>query len=198
MNQERFGNQRPGKNDRAIVEEMLRDRNSLYWNMYHELIQKGVAIKAKDLPPHTQDEIAEDCLSSLYRSLSTFRFDCSLTTWITYQIIPSRVSDARRRIANEKGRTASLDELQEEATFEQVLEARSPKTPEQMYIESESESESRHTIEAAFEEFITTHKKPERNRQILIKVFLEGRSIEDTAREERSRYFCGKDSTTAS
>lgn len=167
----------PGANDKAVVEEMLRDHQSRQWYECNEFVKKRVYGQAKNIPQDRRDDIVQEVMIRVKKYLPTFRYDCLLTTWIAPMIL-SCIIDEHRRSAYEK-LVISLDDSHNEGEHE----SEGLVVPASQTVEEESiVHEEFASALLALEEYVASHANSERNRQILDMVLLEGRSQEEAAR----------------
>ncbi len=159
-----------GTDERAAIEEMIRDRKSQYWEECGRFVQRCVYIKAKNIPEHLQEEVVQEVMYKAAKSLAGFRFECALKTWLTL-IIEHCIADTHRKQQKERQHHLSLDDPLDEGDREGELstpnEARSP---EDIFIRKEELSGAT----AAFQEYADTHANPFRNRLIIRMVIYEG------------------------
>lgn len=170
----------PGADDRIVVEEMLRDNLSEHWYECREFVKKQVHKKAGSNAQQGRDDIVQDVMGHVYRSLATFRFRCRFTTWLI-TIINHCIIDGYR-----KGQRTELTPLS--SIFAGDPYEASEQEAE-MHHASVSEVEEncilRDQLEVgmkALREYAETHANTERNRKILDMVILQGHSLEEAAR----------------
>lgn len=168
----------PWPDDRAVVEEMLRDSQSEQWYECSEFVKKRVRIQAKNIFQDHWDDIAQEAMIRIYKSLHTFQHGCSLRTWL-FGIVNSCVIDTYRKLKHAEQYSAPLGNSLEDAEQEgSAFTVNHLRTPEEEYL-------TRNELEKALEllhEYISLHAKPTRNRRILEMVLSEGHSLEETAR----------------
>ncbi len=160
----------PGEDDRAVVEEMLRDLQSEQWIGCHEFIEKLVYQQAQNIPQDYWDDITQEAMRKIAGSLSTFQYKCSLKTW-TFGIVRHCIIDTYRKF------TRIMDQSLEESELNDILPTRSLASPEITFIIQEEVRQ----IVIAIKEYVSSHSKPERNQRILDMVLREGRSLEEAA-----------------
>ena len=171
------GNQWSELNDDAVIDEMLRDANSKYWSTCSEYVRYFIARNFFNLPQQMKEEVVQETILSICRSLATFRRQSKLTTWIV-TIARNRAIDALRRQTEIQLWEISSEEPYEHPEDEtEPSTARASKTPEEITLIEEEIQEAL----AAIGVFIQEHAKSQRNRQILQYVMLDGYSYEKTA-----------------
>ena len=163
----------PGEDDKAVVEEMLKDLQSEQWIECREFIAKLVQQGAQNIPQDYREDITQEAIRKIAGSLSTFQYKCSLRTWI-FGIVRNCIIDEYRKFT----RIAQYHELFEESELSDALTTHVSATPEVAFIVSEEIQQ----ILIAVQEFVSSHKKSDRNKKILDMVLREGRSLEEAAK----------------
>src|SRR5436309_14914661 len=87
----------PGASEQAIVEEMIRNPGSELWKKCHEFVTQKVHFKARNFHWDRQEEIIQEAMYKIARSLPGFRFECSLKSWV-WTIIASCIADEYRHL----------------------------------------------------------------------------------------------------
>lgn len=170
----------PGDDDRAVVKDMLNDSESKHWNECCGFVRERVRIQAKNIPQDSQEDIAQEVMIQIAKSLHTFQHNCSLTSWI-FLIVKSRTIDKYREIIrNTQHPTFSTDFLKsyEESELSGSLITHLSRTAEEMFMVRENIRQ----IVTAIQEYTSTHANPERNRKILHMVLYEDHSLKDAAK----------------
>lgn len=168
----------PGADDRIVVEEMLRDRSSGQWYECREFVKKLVQVQAKNIPQDRWDDLVQDAMIRIDKSLLTFHYQCALRTWV-FGIVRSCIIDAYRKLSRAGQFTASLDDAHDDIEREgDVFTAHAPGTVEDKCITNDELKEA----VAALQEYVSTHAHSKRNRRILDLVIFEGRALEEAAR----------------
>ena len=173
----------PGADDRIVVEEMLRDNLSEHWYDCREFVRKQVHKKAGSNAQQDRDDIVQDVMGHVYRSLATFRFRCRFTTWLITIINHCIIDGYRKAQRSEQTPISSIFAGDPYETSEQEAEMHHASV-----IEVEEHCILRDQLEVgmkALREYAETHAHVERNTIILSMVILEGRSIEDAAKAAR-------------
>src|SRR6266568_3129221 len=147
----------PGADDRIVVEEMKRDPISGQWYECREFVKRCVQKQATNIPKDIWDDIVQDAMIRVNKSLTTFHFVCSFRTWL-FGIARSSVIDAYRKFTREGQHTAP------------------PGDPH------DTERDELSKALTALQEYVSTHANPVRNGRILDMVLLEGRSLEAAAK----------------
>lgn len=164
-------------NNRVIIEAMLKDPDSKHWDECSRYIRSFIEKHFASLRPHIKDEIVQDIMFSVHKGLPTFRYQCKFTTWLAI-IARNRAIDVGQQQAIiaqwEIHREDSPEHYKDESEH---LITNISRTPEEVALTNELVRETF----AALETFIQTHGKPERNRQILQLVLLDGHSHQETA-----------------
>ncbi len=178
----------PGADDRIVVQEMLRDRNSGQWYECREFIKKLVQAKAKNIPKDHWEDIIQDAMMRLDKTLATFQYQCAFTTWL-FGIVRSCIIDYYRKAARVGQQMAPLSdqyvktELEDDPHDDDQKEGDAfttqvTGTVEDVCITRDELDEAL----TALREYVSLHANPTRNRRILDMVLLEGRSLEETAK----------------
>jgi|SRR5579859_3258854 len=168
----------PGADDRIVVEEMLRDSQSGQWFECREFVKRHVQVKAKNIPQDQWEDIVQEVMIRVDKSLRNFQFQCALRTWLFF-IVRSCIIDAHRRFTHAGQFMASLgdphDDLEREGD---AFTANMQGTVEDQCITRDELNKAL----AALQEYVSTHANPLRKGRILDMVLLEGRSHEETAK----------------
>ncbi len=167
-----------GADDRTVVEEMLRDRKSGQWYECREFVKKLVQVQAKNIPKDHWEDIVQDAMIRVDKSLLTFKYQCTLKTWL-FGIVRSCIIDAYRK-SNRAGQFMAPpgdphDDVERE---DDAFTANVPGTVEDECI---THDELKKAL-AALQEYASTHANPLRNGRILDIVIFEGRSLEEAAK----------------
>lgn len=168
----------PGFDDRCVVEEMLNSPRSEHWAACRDFVRDRVSARAANLPYALQEDVVQDAMVSVQKSLPTFQYQCRLETWLL-SVVKRRIIDAYRKQVDQAA--YSLDESSQETEHETTMGATiaSPsETPEEISIEQE---ELREAL-SALTEYVSMHANPVRNKQILEAAIIEGRSLEEAAK----------------
>jgi RNA polymerase sigma factor (sigma-70 family) len=166
----------PDENDEIIVKDMRNNPQSEQWNRCNRFVTTCVQTHAKNLPEQ-QEDIIQDAMERVTKSLPTFRYNCKLKTWI-FIIVRNCIVDAYRKLKNDRKTTPLPEDPHEEHEYETTtFSGHTAKTTEDEAVFRE---EIKRGLEA-LEEYIATHANRDRNRQILQMVIFEGRTLEETA-----------------
>ena len=168
----------PGADDRIVVEEMLRDPISGQWYECREFVKRCVQKQATNIPKDSWDDIVQDAMMRVNKSLPTFHFVCSFRTWL-FGIARSSVIDAYRKFTRAGQHEAPPGDPHDNAEREgDALTVSRPETVEDECITRDELSKAL----TALQEYVSTHANPVRNGRILDIVLLEGRSLEEAAK----------------
>ena len=168
----------PGNDDRLVVESMIHNRHSKYWEDCSKLVKQYVYARAKNIPQNRWEEITQEVMYKVAKNLPNFRFDCALTTWLN-GIIKHCIIDMHRRLRNEERFNTPLGELLNESDNEgREINARKAKSAEDAFIINNN----LHNAVAALLEYTNIHSHPSRNRLIIWMVIIEGRTHTEAAK----------------
>ena len=168
----------PGADDRIVVQEMLRDGSSGQWYECREFIKKLVQAKAKNIPKDHWEDIIQDAIMRLDKTLANFQHHCAFTTWI-FNIVRSCIIDTHRQYKRAGQHTAPLGDLHDDVEREgDAFATNARQTVEEVCITRDELDEAL----TALREYVSLHANPTRNRRILDMVLFEGRSLEETAK----------------
>ena len=168
----------PGADDRLVVEAMLVDSMSAHWNECYKFVKGLVQVEAKNIPVDYCEDIAQEAILQISKSLPTFKYQCSLRIWLL-AIVNSCIIEAYGKL---KQNRQSINLLFYDLDYEGSEEVASPtNTPETVEDESTVHLELYQAL-AALQEYVSTHAHSTRNGQILDMVLLEGCSLEEAAR----------------
>lgn len=174
------GSHWPEEDDRAVVEEMLRDAQSGQWYECNDFVKKLVQARAKNIPRDYWDDVIQVAMIRVDKSLHTFKYQCALRTWV-FGIVHSCIIDTYRKLRR----------------VELLMALPNPSGEPHDEVEHESDASTTHrpaTVEdeciiydelskavVALQEYVSTHANSTRNRRILDMVMFEGRSLEEAA-----------------
>lgn len=166
-----------GADDRIVIEEMLRDSRSGHWYECHGFVKRLVQVHAKNIPRDYWDDIVQDAMIRVDKSLLTFQYQCRLSTWI-FGIVRSCIIDAHRKFTHVGQFMAPPGDSQDDAEHESDVFAR--KTQGTAEDECIMHDELKEAL-AALQEYVSTHAHSIRNGRIVNMVIFEGRSLEEAA-----------------
>ncbi len=167
-----------GADDRTVVEEMLRDPNSGQWYECREFVKKCVQAQAQNIPQDQWDDLVQDAMIRVDKSLRTFHYQCKLRTWV-FGIVRNCIIDAYRKLSRAGQLMVLFGNPHEDVESEgDAFSANTLETVEDGYI---IHDELNNAL-AALQEYVSIHAKPARNGRILDMVLLEGRSLEEVAK----------------
>src|SRR2546421_1907658 len=135
----------PGADDRIVVEEMLRDPRSGQWYECREFVKKLVQSQAKNIPQDHWDDLVQDAMIRVDKSLLTFHYQCTLRTWV-FGIVRSCIIDAYRKFKRAGQFMEPLDEPLDEPLEDigregDAFTAHTPGTVEDDYITNDELNE---------------------------------------------------------
>jgi RNA polymerase sigma factor (sigma-70 family) len=168
----------PGPDEREVVYDLLADADSPHWAACRQYVQRLVQFKAQKAyyAALSQDDVVQESMISILKSLRDFRFDSSFTTWLR-KIVDRRMIDASRTSSRSAVAIVSLDVPDGSVEGEGERDVAAGHTVEEECLVRE---ELRETLTCLLD-YARCHTKPERNRQILNLVLLQGYSAKDTA-----------------
>ena len=163
----------PGKDDKRIVAEMLKDRSSPHWEKCCVFIRQLLA--KRSVPVDTVEDVMQCCMFSVWRNLGKFRYECSLESWLM-RVVERKTIDEFRN-GKKKKRCTSIDAIEDtgDAGYIDIAETQ---TVEEQYEVREMLRE----IDASIKEFVARCVHSMRNEQILRLVMFGGYSCEEVAR----------------
>jgi RNA polymerase sigma factor (sigma-70 family) len=168
----------PGADDRIVVEEMLRDRTSGQWYECREFVKRLVQVQAKNTPRDHREDLVQDAMIRVDKSLPTFQYQCTLRTWL-FGVVRSCIIDTHRKFMRVGQFIAPPGDSHDDVAREyDEIDAGTTKTTEDVYI---MHDDLRKAL-AALQEYVSAHANPIRNRRILEMVIFEGRSLENAAK----------------
>lgn len=168
----------PEADDRIVVAEMLRDPQSGQWYECREFVKKRVQLKAKNIPKDHWEDLIQNAMIRVNKSLLTFQYQCALRTWV-FGIVRSCIIDAYRKSTNAgKVMTPPGDPHHDGEREEDTFTAHTSGTAEDECILRDELNKAL----AALLEYVSTHANPIRNGRIVDMVILEGRSLEEAAK----------------
>lgn len=160
----------PGHDEKAVIDDMLADGESLHWNRCYELVEQLTRQWAGGLPVDLREEITQNAMIKVMLYLPAFKQQSKLSTWLVRIVRSCKADEFRKNqqshthpvislnkpLRNDEGDEESID-LPASLTAEQELEMR----------------EELHEIFNAILEFLAEHGKQERNSEI-IGLYLDG------------------------
>jgi RNA polymerase sigma factor (sigma-70 family) len=97
----------PGEDDTQAIAAMLNDQHPFYehhWQQCYAFVIESVKRRASDFSKDDKDDISQNVMINIGRSLVTFKRKCKLTTWITKIVINCVINARRARKAQEMQR----------------------------------------------------------------------------------------------
>jgi RNA polymerase sigma factor (sigma-70 family) len=164
--------------DRIVVEEMLRDRSSGQWHECYVFVKRLVQVHAKNIPKDHWEDIIQDAMIRVDKSLFSFRYQCAFRTWI-FNIVRSCIIDVYRKSRHTGQHIAPLGNPHDDIEHEnEAFTANAPGSVEDACILHDDLDKAL----AALQEYVSIHAKPARNGRILNMVLFEGHSLEEAAK----------------
>src|SRR5947209_8717858 len=161
----------PGADDRIVIEEMLRDRQSGQWYECREFVKKRVQIQAKNIPQDRWDDIVQEAMIRIDKFLPTFQYQCKFRTSVV-TIVNSCIIDDYRKLTYAGQFLVAIDTSPEDTEHEDdVFTTHTSKT-----VTVEDVCITRDELKkalVALQEYVSTHANPRRNGQLLNMVIFE-------------------------
>src|SRR5207245_2505526 len=92
---------RPGSSEHLIIQEMLEHSDSEHWDKCHEFVMRRVYARAKNIPKSGQEEIIQEVMYKVAKSLPNFGFKSAFRTWLS-QVIEHCIIDKYRKQQHEE------------------------------------------------------------------------------------------------
>src|SRR6266516_4554226 len=115
----------PGADEKVVVEEMLRDSQSSHWQECSVVIRRFIQKQVQNVSQDQQDDLAQEIIIRVYKSLSAFQNKCTPGTWL-FSIMRNCIFDAYRKLT----RTRQLMTLPEDRSKFVLPDADTLLTPE--------------------------------------------------------------------
>lgn len=169
----------PDSDDRTVVAEMLRDRQSQHWDRCRDFVVRLVAKIAKNIPLDAHEDIVQLAMISIMKSLPIFQYRCSLKTWLI-SIVNARIIDYIRKESRSReiGTTLSAEVLESDDYDDFTASRVVPSSEEEYMVRDQLKK-----VIALLQEYIYMHKRPERNSLLIQKVLFENYSIREAAQQ---------------
>lgn len=180
---QKINNERSSDNsEKSMIQEMLNNGESPYWEACLTLVKKRVYARAKNLLVDDRDEIVQDVMEKLIKKLPTFRYECAFKSWL-HSIIMHCICDKYRaykryNLSDEDGSQQTFISLWNDEDFDD----------EQYRISSGESAEEtlikREDILAGWEaarEYTSRHSKSRRNQRIISLVMIRSYTCVDAA-----------------
>jgi len=168
----------PEADERAVVEEMIRDPDSKHWEECNEFVKQRVYVKAKNIPSDFREEIIQEAMYKVAKYLPEFQFHCAFRTWLN-PLITHSIIDMYRRLRKEREFTVFLGEpSHEDDSEDEPFPGSEAKSTEEIFMIHE---ELRNTL-AALSEYANVHSNSTRNSLIIRMVIFEGHTHAETAK----------------
>lgn len=168
---------RSGIDERLVAEEMIRGQHPEHWEECSKFVKRRVDAKAKNIPVDLHEDITQEVMYKVTKSLPRFRFKCTLKTWVNL-IIEHCIIDAHRKVQNEAPNHFHLADPPNGSDHEsEEFNAGEAKSAEEIFdINNEI-----HDGTTALLEYANTHSNPIRDRLIIRMVIFEGHTHAETA-----------------
>src|SRR5260370_24170641 len=101
MAERKSGNRWSALNDAEVIVAMLSSTDSEYWGTCSDFLRYLLEKHFSKLSWQLKEDIAQDIMLKLSKSLSSFRGQCKFTTWLV-SVIRNRTIDVLRRHALSK------------------------------------------------------------------------------------------------
>lgn len=178
-----IANQWPGPNEKQVIDEMLENRDSVHWTRCSKLMKWLVLKQANKLSvtlsADLTNEIVQNAMVSVVTGLPDFHSHSKLTTWLTTVAYTRTIDVLRSRKRSMQTNTTLTSLVEGEETEVVTYEPETSGSLEEICTTREELRE----VLAEISAYIRSHASPERNRKIADMVLLEGRTIEEAARE---------------
>lgn len=173
-----FENRWPGPDERAVVNELLTHADSAHWEACHRYVERLVRSMAQKgyYASASREDVVQDSMVSVMKSLQDFRFECKLTTWLM-SIVHRRLVDAARFERRRTWESVSLDIPDGSIEGDGERDVAAVRTTEEECLQREELYETL----ICLQDYVMRHAKPERNSQVLNLVLLQGYTAADTA-----------------
>jgi len=169
---------RPGIDERTVAKEMISDQYPEHWEECSKFVKRRVHAKAKNIPDSLHEDIIQEAMYKVTKSLEHFRFECTLKTWVNL-IIERCIIDEHRRLRNEERSHVPLTDQSNESDLEgEGLTTSEVKSAEDALMTND---EIRNGWAACLE-YASTHANPIRNQLIIWMVIHEGKTHAEAAR----------------
>lgn len=179
-----YNNTWPGPDDSQAIEAMLdkqHPQHQQHWEMCLTLVNGWVKTEARDFSREEKEDIIQNAIFKIVRSLHDFKRRSRLKTWII-TIVRHCIADAGRelkaRLKQDHLPFRDLDENEDTSDDDYMLRIKSPKTTEEECILREDMREANEKLW----EYLSKHTNKERNIRIIEK-YIDGWSQEEIAHE---------------
>jgi len=169
---------RPGIDERTIIAEMISGQHPEHWEECRKFVKLCVYANANNIPDSLHEDIIQEVMYKVTRSLERFRFECTLKAWINI-IVERCIADAHRGRRNEVTYHFHLAI----SPIESDYEGEEPGTGEEKSAEDAfmTDDEIRNGW-AALLEYASTHANSIRNQHIIRMVIREGYTHAEAAK----------------
>lgn len=101
-------------NDQELVAAVLGGRPEAFQALYDRYVRRIYGLVQRMVGPQDAEEVAQEAFLQVYRNLGRFRGESQLYTWL-YRVAANTALQHLRKTNRVKNRTASFDELSENA-----------------------------------------------------------------------------------
>jgi RNA polymerase sigma factor (sigma-70 family) len=169
---------RPGIDERMIVAEMLRDQNSQHWEECRRFVKFCVSANASNIPASSHEDIIQEVMYKVAKSLEQFRFECSFKSWINIVVRRCIIDESRKLRKDENVHSPLTNQSNENDGEGESFVISKAKSAEDVFL---TEDQIR-TGMAALLEYADIHTHPIRNRLIIELVIDEGKTYAEAAK----------------
>lgn len=175
--QKRDSEKWPGPDDNLVIDAMLDDRGSHHWSECHKFVKNLVMRLASNFSKDVKEEIIQNSMFWIVRYLSSFKRECSFTSWII-KIVKSRIADAWRvQQTTEQHQTSPSNDSDEDKESESDIISTQRTTEQECILREELHEAAKELLV-----YLSDHAHTERNIRIL-EMHIAGFSQEDIAKK---------------
>jgi RNA polymerase sigma factor (sigma-70 family) len=168
---------RPGMDERAVVAEMMSHLHPEHWEECRKFVKRRVYAKAKNIPVDLHEDIIQEVMYKVTRSLEHFDFRCSFKNWVNL-VVEHCIIDEHRKLRNEeRSHFFSIDQYSESDSEGEGFSPSEAKSAEEIFMINDEI----HNGKEALLEYANTHSNPTRDRLIIRMVIDEGRTHTEAA-----------------
>jgi RNA polymerase sigma factor (sigma-70 family) len=169
----------PGPDDKPVVDEMLRSRDSPHWGHCLNFIQE--VVRTKGLSVDAQDDVVQNAMAAVIKHLPDFCYKGRLRNWLGVVVHRHGINEYRRQkldkqwLIQPNDRTEAPEDVISHVDREV---SNSPPTPEELYLRRERAGQ----IIDVLQDYLNSHKDAEHRRILLQKALFEDYSDKEVAR----------------
>jgi RNA polymerase sigma factor (sigma-70 family) len=168
---------RPGMDERAVAAEMMSNQHPQHWAECRKFVKRRVYAKAKNIPVDLHEDIIQEVMYKVTKSLEHFDFRCSFKNWVNI-IVEHCIIDAHRKVQHEVPYHSHPADPSGENDHESEEPGTSAeKSAEDAFIINDEIRNGK----AALLEYADAHSNPTRDRLIIRMVIDEGYSHMEAA-----------------